>query len=425
MKRIKEIENCLGNYVLYIACLSVVLLSGCGHVTKYDAITSEDIKAKNPLDGSFVYPLHTVVMGNGKICSKFIEPLNILERRMNSTSYSQKVISSADCGILACYANDMQLAQSALDRAIVMSKSASVDSADIHSITSLSGTESNKVFKGEPHEEATMRIFRGLLYLADNDPENAKSCFIQTALIDATAEDKKNRSNWLCADVLATLSFKLYDNEERANDYLSMISKNYDLEQKDLGWVSCDAIRKIRKENMTIIIVATGLPPIKSGQGILEYTDSSSMVGSISITHNNTSKTVWMTDNVYVQACTRGRRQMDNILQEKDSHQKGVESVGSVAIAGAVAVSGPVGLAVQLIAGAVLDKNKSIDIDADNRFLSAVPGRFYLWVTNSIEPGENITIQLNNTQEMLIAKGTLSVPENGNGPNIILAWFPY
>ena len=423
--RIKEIKSCLSSYARHTVCLTIVMFSGCGHVTEYDAITINDINAKDPFEGSFVYPLHTVIMGNGKIHPKFIGPLNILEKRMNSSLRSRKVISSADCGILACYANDMQLAQRALDRAIVLSEKASVDSAELSSVTSLSGTESNKIFKGEPHEEATMYIFRGLLYLADNDPENAKSCFIQATLLDAIAEDEKNRSNWLCADVLATLSFKLYGNEERADDYLNMISRNYDLEQKDSGWVSCDAIKKIRKENMTIVVVATGLPPIKSGQGVLEYTDSGSRVGSVSIMLNDSSETAWLTDSVYIQARTRGRRYMDNILQEKDAHKKSVESIGSVALAGAGAVSGPVGLAIQLIAGVVLDKNQAIDTDVDNRFLSAIPGKFYLWVTNSIEPGEDITIQLNNTQGVPIAKGTLSISENGNGPNVILAWFPY
>lgn len=421
----KWIVTCFSNYTLYIACLSIVIFSGCGHVTTHDAITSDDIKAKDPFEGSFVYPLHTVVMGNGKIDSKFIGPLNILEQRMNSSLYSQKVISSADCGILASYANDMQLAKRALDNAIVLSSNASVKSDDMHAVTSLSGTESNKIFKGEPHEEAAMRIFRGLLYLADNDPENAKSCFIQATLIDAVANDEKNRSNWLSADVLAALSFKLYGNQERAGDYLNMISKNYGSGQKDLGWVPCDIVREIQKENMTIVVVATGLPPIKSGQGVLEYTDSGSKIGSVSIMHNDSSNPAWLTDSVYIQARTRGRRYMDNLLLEKDAHKKSVQSTGSVILAGASAVAGPAGLLIEIITGAVLDKNRSVDTDVDNRYLSAIPGRFYVWATNSIEPGEDITIQLSNTQDVPIAKSTLSISDKGNGPNVILAWFPY
>ena len=134
---------------------------------------------------------------------------------------------------------------------------------------------------------------------------------------------------------------------------------------------------------MTIVVVATGLPPIKSGQGVLEYTDSGSKVGFVSIMHNDNYKAAWLTDSVYVQARTRGRREMDNILLEKDAHKKNVQSTGSVVLAGASVVSGPVGLAMQLITGAVLDKNQIIDTDVDNRFLSAIPGRFYIWATNS------------------------------------------
>ena len=409
-----------------LAVLSLLIIAGCLYqTTTRDAITAEDIKTRDPLDGSYVYPLHIVTMGNGKIVSKFAVPLDILKRKMQLPS--QKVIASADCGILSSYANDTKLAREALDTAIVYVESNADDSASIRSVTSLKGKESDKFFKGEPHERACMYIFRGLLYLADNDPQNAKSCFIQATLSDALAEDANDRSNWLCADILTALSFKLYGDQGRATDYLAMIRKNYVGPKTATGSESaiCDYIETLAAENMTIVIVACGQPPVKYGQDALGYVDSGSRVGSVDILHNGSTENIWLTDDVYVQAVTRGRRSMDEFLEQKQSHKKSSNTLGSAAIGGAVIVSGPIGLAAQLVIGAMMDKNTAVDIDADSRFLGSIPGRFYLWATNSIKPGEEITIQINNNSGLAIARGSLTAPENTNGPNIILAWFPY
>jgi len=331
------------------------------------------------------------------------------------------VIRAADCGILACYANDMALAARALDRALGLSEAALADEHQVSSVSKFAGSERTKVFAGEPHEVATLYVFRGLVFLAKNDPENAKSCFLKASLADAMATENESRSNWLTADVLTTLSFTLYGNNVRATDHVEMIKNTYPQAATDNGWVDGAALAAIRRADLVIVIIAVGLPPIKYGQGVLQYAEAGSSVGSVLVN----GSVAWLTDNVYVQAVTRGRRQMDNILAARQKRREDTEMAGSVALGVAGAIGGLVGSAIQLIAGAVIDKAQQIDTDADTRHVGALPGRFYVWVTNSVRYREVLSIELRNHAGQPIASGEIGIPTTtDNMPTVVLGWFP-
>ena len=384
------------------------------------AISRGDLRMVDPYDGSTVYPLNAVVLGSGDRINKFAVPLRLLESRMHDKSLLG-AIRAADCGILAMYANDTRLAVRAIDRALALSEGAMVDESQVKKISGVSGSEKNKAFAGEPHEVASLYISRGLLYLARNDPENAKSCFLRASLVDAMAEHDESRSNWLTADVLATLSFRLYGNNVRADDHCEMIRKTYPQVPSLHGWVDATTLASLKGDNLTIVVVATGNPPVKYGQGKLEYAEAKSRVHSVRVMDSS----AWMTDNVYVQAVTRGRRSMDNILAARQRRRHDTETAGSVALGVAGAVGGLVGLAIQLVGGAIIDRAHKIDVNADNRYVSAMPGQFYIWAGNNVVPGRKLVIELTNSADKSIARGAVVLPEKKSSiPNVVLAWFP-
>jgi len=411
----------LPTVMLALCAASMIACPGCGlWVSDKTATCQGDLHVTDPYDGSRVYPLNVVIMGSGQRIRKLDTPLRLLERRMSESS-PYAVIRAADCGILACYGNDLQLAARALDRALGLSEAALTNKSQVSEVSGVGGSERTKMFAGEPHEIASLYIFRGLVFLSKNDPENAKSCFIQASLADAMATNDKSRSNWLTADMLATLSFRLYGSDVRANDYIKMIKVTYPHARNDNGWVDSSVLAGLKKDALTIVIVAIGNPPIKYGQGALQYAERKSKVGSVRVK----GASAWLTDNVYVQAVTRGRRQMDNILAARQRKREDTETVGSVALGIAGAVGGLPGLAIQLIAGAAIDKAQEIDIDADSRQVSAVPGQFYVWVSNSVMQGEAISIELRNHADKTIARGSVTMPmARSPGPTVVLAWFP-
>jgi len=383
-------------------------------------ITQEDIAVSDPYDGSTVHPLNVVVLGSGNCVNKLADPLRSLESKMYGES-QHEVIRAADCGILAMYANNTQLAVRGIDRALELSQGAMGDESEVEKISAVSGVERSKVFAGEPHEVASLYISRGLLYLARNDPENAKSCFAQASLVDAMAEKDESRSNWLTADVLTTLCFRLYGNNVRCKDHCEMIRKTYLQVPNEAGWVDETALANLKAENLTIVVVAVGSPPVKYGSGKLDYVEGDSKVQSVHVMNS----LAWMTDNVYVQAVTRGQRGMDRILAARQRTQKDAETVGSVALGVAAAAGGLPGLVIQLVAGAIIDGAHRIDVNADNRHVSAVPGKFYVWASNNVSPGQELVIRLKNAGRKDIARGAVSLPQRQSStPNVVVAWFP-
>lgn len=396
--------------------------SGCGMwMSGSREVRQGDLPMVNPYDGATVYPLQLAHLGAAQRIARFAKPLSLLKSRMYEES-PYAAIRAADCGMLAMYSNDTALARRALDRALALSEGAKQDTSQVAKVSGIRGAERHKVFAGEPHELASLYIARGLVYLADNDPENAKSCFLRASLEDAHAEQGKNRANWLIADTLAVLSFRLYGNNVRAEDHCTMMRRLYAQSSSKYGWVDLAKLKTLTGRNLTVVVAAIGNPPVKYGKGRLVYADSGSKVGRVRV--QGTS--AWLTDNVYVQAVTRGSRSMDKILALRQQQKRNTEDAGSVALTTASVVGGPIGLAIQLIAGAAIDSAHKIDVDADSRTMSAIPGRYYVWTSNRVMPGDALTVELVNASGNQIARGKAVLP-NGRrrGPNVLVVWFPY
>ena len=408
--------------VLLAFCAGIMIACpGCGlWASNKEAIHRSDLRVIDPYDGSKVYPLSVIIMGSDQRIEKLGAPLRLLEHRMSERS-EYTVIRAADCGVLACYANSTGVAKRALDRAIGLSEAALSDKSQVSKASGVTGSEKAKMFAGEPHEIAALHVFRGLIFLADNDPENAKSCFLKASLADAMALQDEKRSNWLTADVLATLAFRLYGSNVRADDHVEMIKTHYPQAVSDNGWVDGAALAGLKKDGLTVVVVAVGNPPVKYGKGALQYAESESKVKSVLV--QGTS--AWLTDNVYVQAVTRGRRNMDDILTARRRVREGTETAGSIALTAAGIAGGPVGSAVQLAVMTIIDSVQEIDTDADSRQVGAIPGQFHVWASNSLQPGEALTIELRNRTNKPIARGVVTVPRaHASGPTVVLAWFP-
>lgn len=84
---------------------------------------------------------------------------------------------------------------------------------------SLWGTESDKVFKGEPHEQATLSLLVGLLFLENGDVDNALACFKNGQIADSDSKDEQYKSDY---GLLQLLEAKCYQLRGDIHDYQQM-----------------------------------------------------------------------------------------------------------------------------------------------------------------------------------------------------------
>jgi hypothetical protein len=321
------------------------------------------------------------------------------------------------------YANDLPLARKMLDQAFLSSNSVTVASKKEIKATSISGSESNKLFKGEPHERSIVSLFRGLLYLADEDIENANACFKTGALQDALASDEKMRSNWLSLDLLLLESKRIYNSED-AQEWSSYVKQRYEQEALPVDW------EKIRSVSVIILIGVGNSPEKLAGKSKgeeLQYLERKSRVRKIKVWSGPDKQLVYSVpvDDCYIQAVTRGRRKMDEVLAHKASAKKGIEAVGSVAAAAApLTVYGAIPLA--LIKEMTWSISDRIDSSADIRQMRMIPGEIYLALLDGAEIGDPLHIELFSEEDRKLAEGNISCRAPSNQKvRVLLARFPY
>jgi tetratricopeptide (TPR) repeat protein len=78
----------------------------------------------------------------------------------------------------------------------------------------LFGAEAQKFYHGDPYERAMNNLFLGLLFLKDNDVDNALACFNSGILCDAEVADEKMSSDFFLLYALAAKCYK----ERKQND---------------------------------------------------------------------------------------------------------------------------------------------------------------------------------------------------------------
>ena len=243
-----------------------------------------------------------------------------------------RVLLEYRLGLMALRAGNFDLAKAKFDDAIMRIGGLLSGPADAAQRSrGLFTAEREKVFIGEPYERVMAFYYRGLLYWRDGQPDNARACFRSAQLLDSDAESDAYKSDYVLLDYLdGYASAKLAADGSEALARAEKLTKHkvppYDLAANVLCFVDF------------------GHGPRKYAGGEygeqLKFQVAPSRIRSASLTVGDQSVHFLPWDNLNFQAVTRGGRVMDHVLGNKAVFKKSADTVGDVALAGAMVAAG-------------------------------------------------------------------------------------
>lgn len=215
-----------------------------------------------------------------------------------------------------------------LDTALPLIGGILANDADAKKARSLFSAESTKTFIGEPYERVMAYYYRGLLYWRDGQPDNARACYRSAQLIDSDAETAEYKCDYVLLDYLDGLaSAKLSADGSDAFARAQANAKHFKLPAYDPA------------ANL-LIFAEYGTGPRKYGGGEygeqLKFFVKNSTAHAATLSVNGQTVNLPAYDDLNFQATTRGGRVMDYILGGKAVFKRTTNTVGDVALIGAV-----------------------------------------------------------------------------------------
>jgi hypothetical protein len=188
--------------------------------------------------------------------------------------------------------------------------------------------ESDKPFIGEPYERVMANFYRGVLYWMDGDAENARALFRNGLFIDSDTLDQGYAGDWALLEYLeGYIARRLGGDGQDAWRRAAMYAKR--------------PIPQYDPDANVMVVVEYGRGPRKYASGpqgeLLRFhaTPSRTVAARLEVAGQVIPLPAY--DDLHFQATTRGGRVMDAVLGNKAVFKSGADSVGDVAIFGAVA----------------------------------------------------------------------------------------
>lgn len=261
-----------------------------------------------------------------------------IEGERNATLNFQRI------GMAALSLGDIALAEKAFDAAVTRIEVIYADNPEAQKAKSLWTAEKIKDYKGEPYERAMAHFYRGLVYAAKGDFQNARALFKQADYQDTVAEVEQYAGDFGLMPFMAGWASYCDGNSAMAKDFLQQAIKG----DSNYSTVPVD--------QPVLVLFESGRSPFKYGSGksgeILKW-QSHDMPLQTAKTACTSSSDTGCAVNSFVkgadigfQATTRGGRPIDGILNGKASFKDGAQGVASVA-----GVVGDIGLQTALATG--------------------------------------------------------------------------
>jgi hypothetical protein len=190
--------------------------------------------------------------------------------------------------------------------------------------------EGQKSFKGEPYERAMAYYYRGLIYLMDQDFDNARASFLAGQLQDAFAEEDQHRADFALLMLMEAWAAGLMGEAGLADDALA----DFRVLRPDLPVPS--------PQTHALVLIETGTAPRKlrdgvSGESLVyrrgkNFTDRYAFVR---VPHDGAAFDADAVEDLFYQAATRGERVVDRINEGKAVYKSawtdGSSSVANIA----------------------------------------------------------------------------------------------
>lgn len=288
--------------------------------------------------------------------------------------------------------------------------------------------EGMKEFKGEPYERVMAYYYRGLLYMMDEDYENARSCFKAGIIQDAFAEESQHRCDFALLLFLQGYSSQKLGAYQLANAAFEELKK-----------LRPDFIIPPSDSNL-LVIIETGTSPRKLADGV-GHEELKFFRGR----NNKVKRTVLFLDDKKIlaypvediawQAMTRGGRPVDKIIKGQVHFRKTHEKVSTTltnissnmlltsqlssqadALSGISATLGIFGVAEMALASRTRTH-------ADTRYWDNLPDTIHLACLHAEPRSYGLKIEYLNTGDDKISEEIekINVPSSGQN-NVIFLW---
>ena len=247
--------------------------------------------------------------------------------------------------------------------------------------------EEEKKFRGEPYEQATIYLTRGLLYMQAGDFENARAMFRSGALCDrSTIEDKEYEDDMAEMDYLEGLCNAKLKDKGKLEDNLKFAGQH----ARSQG-----AVIAPPAEFNTVLVFFSGLGPYKYRTGqykqFLRFAPGTGAHGPLRVKVGDAeaANVTGPLDSLSFQATTRGGREIDAVLKGKAQFKTGAGIIGDVlvGVGAGVAIHGLqsndrggaiAGLAILLVGAAVEAAARAANPEADARMLLPIGDDVYV-----------------------------------------------
>jgi len=310
------------------------------------------------------------------------------EGRQNSVLHSMRG------GLMALRCGYYDRAEQLFDRAIREVEALQEGAAQAERAKSKFVAEQEKWFKGESYERAALYFYRGLLYMYGGDLYNAAACFKRSEINDITGDDAKGfAGDWVSDEYGLGLADYLTGQPNEAKEALDRAAK-YSTKQGDIPPPSA-------KTNL-LIVVEAGDAPIKYRTGKqqerLNYAENTTPIKRVRALYDGNALESAAAENLYVQASTRGTRQVDYILKDKAEFKEDTANATLGLAAGAIVASqvDKSGISSGVLALAAIGTavaSGMSDARADIRAWDNLPNSVYLLNLEVSPTTESVTIQ--------------------------------
>lgn len=252
-------------------------------------------------------------------------PLAAEQALLERAAPNDRTLHRLQAGAAAFAEADHEAAAQHLDAALDAIESVFSNAEGAAKARSLWYEEGAKDFKGEPYERAMAFYYRGLLYLADGDPENARASFRSALMQSAFAEEQQYRSGFATLMVLEGWCSQLLGDTAQAQEAYAEARRH----RPDWTPPAPDA--------NTLVVAELAGSPRKVGDG----------VGNHEIVYKRPRRTperridltfagaaplrLQPMEDLYEQATHRGPRAIDRIIDGKVTFQKAGATIGDTA----------------------------------------------------------------------------------------------